>query len=84
MVLSPDRTSESPMELLKQSVSGPALQSEFVGLGDPSIRSFKSSPGGNSLVVQWLGLRALNAEGVGSVPGWGSKIPQTVQHGPNK
>ena len=53
MVLSPDRTSESPMELLKQSVSGPALQSEFVGLGDPSIRSFKSSPGA-SLVAQWL------------------------------
>ena len=29
---------------------------------------------GNSLVVQWLGLRALNAEGPGSIPGWGTKI----------
>ena len=31
---------------------------------------------GNSLVVQQLGLCALNAEGPGSIPSQGSKIPQ--------
>ena len=31
---------------------------------------------GNSLVVQWLGL-----EGLGLIPGWGTKIPQASQHG---
>ena len=35
---------------------------------------------GNSLAVQGLGPRALTAEGVGSIPGWGTKIPQAVQH----
>ena len=29
-----------------------------------------------SLVVQWLKLCTSNAEGVGSIPGWGTKIPQ--------
>ena len=33
---------------------------------------------GNSLTVQWLGLHAFTAEGTGSVPGWGTKIPQAV------
>ena len=31
---------------------------------------------GNSLVVQWLGLRALTAEGPDSLPGRRTKIPQ--------
>ena len=31
--------------------------------------------GGNSLTVQWLGLHAFTAEGLGSVPGQGTKIP---------
>ena len=30
---------------------------------------------GNSLVVQWVRLRAFTAEGAGSVLGWGTKIP---------
>ena len=33
---------------------------------------------GNSLVVQWLGPCAFTAEGPGSVPGWGAKIPQAA------
>ena len=33
---------------------------------------------GNSLAVQWLGLGAFTAEGPGSIPGWGTKIPQAV------
>ena len=36
---------------------------------------------GNSLAVQGLGLRALTAEGPGSIPGWGTKIPQASQCG---
>ena len=33
---------------------------------------------GNSLAVQWLGLCAFTAEGPGSTPGQGTKIPQAV------
>ena len=33
---------------------------------------------GNSLVVQKLGLHVLTAEGLGSIPGQGTKIPQAV------
>ena len=32
-----------------------------------------------TLVVQWLRLRASNAGGTGSIPGWGTKIPHAVQ-----
>ena len=39
---------------------------------------------GNSLAVQWLGLHALTAEGPGSIPGRGTKIPQAVWHGQKK
>ena len=33
---------------------------------------------GNSLEVQWLGLLAFTAEGPGSIPGQGTKIPQAM------
>ena len=36
---------------------------------------------GNSLVVQWLGLCALTAEGLGSIPGRETKIPQAMRRG---
>ena len=39
---------------------------------------------GNSLVVQWLGFCAFIAEGSGSLPGRGTKIPQGVQCGQKK
>ena len=39
---------------------------------------------GNSLVVQWLGLSAFTAEGPGSIPGPGTKIPQAVPPRINK
>ena len=32
----------------------------------------------NSLVVQWLGLGTLTANGAGSIPGWGTKILQAT------
>ena len=33
---------------------------------------------GNSLAVQWLGLCAFTAEGLGSIPGQETKIPQAA------
>ena len=36
---------------------------------------------GYSLAVQWLGFRAFTAEGLGSVPGRGTKMPQASLHG---
>ena len=36
---------------------------------------------GNSLVVQWLVLRAFTAECPGSIPGRGTKIPQAARCG---
>ena len=38
----------------------------------------------NSLVVRWLGLHTFTAEGVGSIPGQGTKILQVMWHGQNK
>ena len=35
---------------------------------------------GNSLAVQWLGLCAFTAEGLGSFPGQETKMPQAVRH----
>ena len=35
---------------------------------------------GNSLAVQWLGLRASTAGGKDSIPGWGTKILHAAQH----
>ena len=37
-------------------------------------------PLGTSLVVQWLRLCTINAEGLGSIPGWGTKMPHAVWH----
>ena len=39
---------------------------------------------GNSLVVQWLGLCTFTAQGLISLPGWGSEIPQDRQCRPKK
>ena len=35
-------------------------------------------------MVQWLGLHALIAKGVGSIPAWGTKIPQVLWHSQKK
>ena len=40
---------------------------------------FKSCTCGDSLSVPWLGLCVVTAEGPGSIPGWGPKIPQALQ-----
>ena len=36
--------------------------------------------GKNYLAVQWSGLDAFHSCGMGSIPGQGTKIPQTIQH----
>ena len=41
-------------------------------------RSKKQQQSENSLAVQWLGHGAFTAEGAGSIPGQGTKIPQTL------
>ena len=45
---------------------------------------FKTQQAGNSLAVQWLGLCAFTANGVGSVPAQGTMIPQAALHGQKK
>ena len=40
---------------------------------------FSHQEEGNSLVAQWLELRAFTAEGAGSIPGRGTKVPQATQ-----
>ena len=35
-------------------------------------------------MIQWLGLCAFTAEGAGSIPGWGTKIPQALRHSQKK
>ena len=35
-------------------------------------------------MAQWLGLRALTAEGLGSIPGRGTKMPQAARRGKKK
>ena len=39
---------------------------------------------GSSLAIQWLGLCASTARGLGSIPGWGTKIPKAVRHSQKK
>ena len=35
-------------------------------------------------MVQWLGLCASAAGGMGSIPGWGTKIPHAARHSQEK
>ena len=48
------------------------------------MRPLQEARPGTSLTVQWLGLHAFTAEGVGSIPGRGAKIPQAERRGPQK
>ena len=41
-------------------------------------------PRGNSLVVQWLVLYTVTDKSPGSVPDWGTKVPQAVWQGQKK
>ena len=44
----------------------------------------KKTTQGNSLAVQWLGLPAFTAEGAGSIPGQGTKVPASLAGQPKK
>ena len=46
--------------------------------------SQNNSPQGTSLAVQWLRLHPSTAGGTGSIPGWGTKIPQASQRDQKK
>ena len=48
------------------------------------MSSFKNSPWGTSLVVQWLRLCASVAGNMDSIPGWGTKIPHATCLGRKK
>ena len=50
----------------------------------PPTVSLSNIHSGNSLAVRWLGLCFLTAEGLGSIPGRGTKIPQAAQSGKRK
>ena len=68
----------SSRELVVSPSSGPGLGQGWGRCLEimPSL----SEPGwGNSLVVQWLELRVFTAEGEGTIPGWETKIWQTMQ-----
>ena len=39
---------------------------------------------GTSLVVQWLRFSTPDTVGMGSIPGWGTKIPHDAQNGQKK
>lgn len=49
------------------------------GLKQSKIASTLKSPLENCLVVLWLGFHSFTAEGPGSNPGQGTKIPQAAQ-----
>ena len=50
----------------------------------PWVSSAQEGMPGSSLVVQWIRLEAPTSGGVGSVPGWGTKIPHAAQGVPPK
>ena len=54
------------------------------GLKQSKIASTLKSPLENCLVVLWLGFHSFTAEGPGSNPGRGTKIPQAAQPAPQK
>ena len=46
-----------------------------------NVSALQKPTEGNSLAVQWLGLRASSAGGTGSITGWETKIPHATWHG---
>ena len=47
-------------------------------------KHLKTQSVGDSLAVQWLGLRAFTDKSLGSIPGWGTKISQDTRCGQKK
>ena len=63
--------------LLPAKTKAFTIDSEYTDKAQVAI-VFKSSPGKHSLAVQWLGLRAFTAEGLGLIPGGGTNILQAM------
>ena len=57
---------------------------EVLSLTSPVSFYFKNDGLGTSLAVQWLGLCTSTAGSMGSIPGWGTKMPQAAQHSQKK
>ena len=49
------------------------------GMGYDQSQANQNLSRGDSRVVQWLGLGGFTAEGLGSIPGWGTETPQSSQ-----
>ena len=47
----------------------------------PKRKRLETCAPGTSLAVQWLRLQVSTVGGVGSIPGWGTKIPQAARSG---
>ena len=62
----------------------PGAKLFYSGLKQSKIASTLKSPLENCLVVLWLGFHSFTAEGPGSNPGRGTKIPQAAQPAPQK
>ena len=60
------------------------IRAVSIGSWHEEVNFTKLCISGTSLAVQWLRLCALSAVGTGSIPGWGTKIPNAAQHGQNK
>ena len=69
--------------LTGESMSGGDLDSNS-RLGYVVVLLWKKAFPRSSLAVQWLGLCAFTAVGLGSIPGRGTKIPQAMQCGQKK
>ena len=50
----------------------------WTGMDIKQARKCNKMSGWTSLVVQWLRLCTSTAGGMGSIPGWGTKIPQAA------
>ena len=58
---------------------GPRHERKYFETLGKDFHVSKEEKHGNFLAVQWLGLYAFTAEGPGSIPGWGTKIPQATR-----
>ena len=64
---------------------GSCQQASSLGSGCPTdywpSKNTQYPRTGTSPAVQWLRLCVPNAGGTGSIPSWGTKVPQAAQHG---
>ena len=77
-----DTSSRGPFHVPHSICSSDLLTGSWVPWGRKWEEVFRAErTTGNSLVVQWLGLRGSIAGGTGSIPGRGTKIRQAARRG---